>query len=103
MGLGLDDVFALTTVLHDGPHLLAPTGVDVSLHPEIDTCIAGYHTDLNLITAHGKARYPGLYIWLRNGKRMAVRLAEGCLLLQAGMQLEYLTGESSSSFLSCSG
>ena len=37
-------------------------------------------------------RFPGLYIWLRNGKKHAVKIPDGCLLLQAGKQLEHLTG-----------
>lgn len=51
-----------------------------------------YHSDLNFLTVHGKSRFPGLYIWLRNGSRVAVRIPEGCLLVQAGKQMEHLTG-----------
>lgn len=91
-GLGLEDPKALTQKMRYGPHLLAPTGVDLTLHRKLDTCIAGYHADLNLLTGHGKARFPGLFIWLRNGKRVAAKIPDGCILLQAGMQLEYLTG-----------
>ena len=31
-------------------------------------------------------------MWLRNGEKKKVRIPDGCLLLQAGMQFEYLTG-----------
>jgi hypothetical protein len=52
-----------------GPHLLAPTGSD--LHTEqygkLGTVLAGYHYDLNFLTIHGKSRFPGLNIWLRDG------------------------------------
>ena len=51
-----------------------------------------FHYDLNLLTIHGKSRYPGLFVWLRDGRRVAVRIPDGCLLLQAGKQLEWLTG-----------
>ena len=44
------------------------------------------------IRSAGKSRYPGLYIWLRNGKKYRVVVPDGCLLLQAGKQLEWLTG-----------
>ena len=54
-------------------------------------CIAGYHYDLNFLTVHGKARFPGLFVWLRDGRRVAVSIPTGCLLLQAGRQLEWLT------------
>lgn len=92
IGLGLDDPLILKRMMNNGPHLLAPTGVDLSKHPKLDTPIAGYHKDLNLLTGHGKARYPGLFLWLRNGKRVPARIPDGCVLLQAGMQLERLTG-----------
>lgn len=60
-----------------------------------DTILAGFHTDLNFLTIHGRSRYPGLNIWARNtGKRIAVKFpATGrYLLVQAGKQLEHLTG-----------
>ncbi len=40
----------------------------------------------------GKSRYPGLFIWLRDGSKYRVTVPEGCLLLQAGKQFEWLTG-----------
>lgn len=90
LGLEIDSI---VEKMKFGPHLLAPTGVDLALHRELDTCIAGYHSDLNLLTIHGRARYPGLHIWIQNGKRIPVKLPDGCLLIQAGRQLERLTGK----------
>lgn len=55
-------------------------------------CYAGYHYDLNFMTIHGKSRFPGLFVWLRNGQRIPVQIPAGCLFLQAGKQLEWLTG-----------
>lgn len=75
-----------------GPHLLAPTGTDLEKYGDKHSVMAGYHADLNFITCHGKSRYPGLYIWLRNGTKMEVKVPHGCLLMQAGKQLEWLTG-----------
>ena len=75
-----------------GPHLLAPTGTDLQKFGKDKTVMAGYHYDLNFITCHGKSRFPGLFIWLKNGKRVPVQLPDGCLLMQAGMQLEWMTG-----------
>ena len=37
----------------------------------------------NFLTIHGKSRFPGLFIWLRDGRRLPVAVPEGCLLLQA--------------------
>lgn len=38
--------------------------------------------DLNFLTIHGKCRYPGLYIWLKDGRKMLVKVPDGCLLVQ---------------------
>eukprot|EP00899_Mesostigma_viride_P016883 jgi/Mesvir1/25196/Mv12892-RA.1 len=93
VGLGLPKT-AFTDLMHNGPHLLAPTGINLS--PDtggaLGTVYAGYHYDLNFLTIHGKSSFPGLYIWLRSGLRMPVSIPEGCLLVQAGKQLEWLTG-----------
>ncbi|KAM7187539.1 hypothetical protein V8F33_011186 [Rhypophila sp. PSN 637] len=77
-----------------GPHLLAPTASDLNKYGEKDTILAGFHTDLNFLTIHGRSRYPGLHIWARNtGKRIAVKIPKGnYLLVQAGKQLEHITG-----------
>ncbi|THH33557.1 hypothetical protein EUX98_g678 [Antrodiella citrinella] len=78
-----------------GPHLLAPTASDLVKYSEKDTILAGFHTDLNFLTIHGRSRYPGLNIWARNtGKRIPVRFppAGRYLLVQAGKQLEHITG-----------
>jgi len=59
---------------------------------KVDTVLAGFHYDLNFLTIHGKSRYPGLHIWKRDGKKMIAKIPDGCLLIQAGMQMEWLTG-----------
>ena len=66
-------------------------GCDLDAHGRPDTCIAGFHYDLNFLTIHGKSRFPGLFVWLRDGRRVPVAIPQGCLLLQAGKQLEWLT------------
>lgn len=81
--------------MHSRPHLLAPTASDLVKYSEKDTILAGFHTDLNFLTIHGRSRYPGLHIWARNtGKRIPVKFpATGrYLLVQAGKQLEHLSG-----------
>jgi len=77
------------------PHLLAPTASDLVKYNEKDTILAGFHTDLNFLTIHGRSRYPGLHIWARNtGRRILVQFPPTgrYLLVQAGKQLEHLTG-----------
>lgn len=63
-----------------GPHLLAPTASDLDKY-EVGTAFAGFHYDLNFITIHGKSRYPGLFLWTREKKKLAVKIPDGCLLL----------------------
>jgi len=76
------------------PHLLAPTASDLVKYGKKDTILAGFHSDLNFLTIHGRSRYPGLNIWARNtGKRIPVKIPKGTnLLVQAGKQLEHITG-----------
>jgi isopenicillin N synthase-like dioxygenase len=74
-----------------GPHLLAPTGSDLQRHGSEGTVFAGFHYDLNFLTIHGRSRFPGLNIWLRNGKKMEVKVPVGCLLIQSGKQVSFAT------------
>lgn len=95
IGLGLDrNIF--TSKMQRGPHKLAPTGSDLSRY-KVGTIFAGFHYDFNFLTIHGKSRYPGLFAWLRTGERFTVSVPEGHLLLQAGKEMEYLTG----GYISC--
>lgn len=91
IGFGLP-ADAFTSRAENGPHLLAPTASDLQTHGKLETIFAGFHYDLNFLTIHGKSRFPGLLIWTREGKRVRVRVPDGCLLVQAGKQFEYLTG-----------
>lgn len=110
VGLGLERD-TLTKAAEFGSHLLAPTATDLKKYGKEgesefpfshrlsdlkrdltffpSKVFAGFHTDLNFLTIHGRSRYPGLNIWARNtGKRIEVKLPPGCLLVQAGKQLE---------------
>jgi isopenicillin N synthase-like dioxygenase len=94
----------------DGPHCLAPTGVN--LREEFAKahaarvastdlirwlereryCLDGFHNDVNLITVHARANTPGLHTWSAHGERYdALTVPEGCLLVQSGRQLRHLT------------
>ncbi|KAL9993660.1 putative isopenicillin N synthase [Helianthus debilis subsp. tardiflorus] len=90
IGFGLPND-AFTGLMKQGPHLLAPTGSDLKRHGKEGTVFAGYHYDLNFLTIHGRSRFPGLSIWLRNGKKVEVKVPVGCLLIQTGKQIEWLT------------
>jgi len=90
LGLGLHRA-AISSLMRQGPHLLAPTASDLSKYSRVGQTLAGWHSDLNLLTIHGRSRYPGLHVWLRDGSKVAVCVPTGCLLVQAGQQLEHLT------------
>ncbi|RHZ77390.1 hypothetical protein Glove_180g71 [Diversispora epigaea] len=82
----------LTDLTQDGPHLLAPTGSDLNIYGKLNTILAGFHYDLDFLTIHGKSKYPGLNIWPRDrSSKIPVRVPDGCLLVQAGKQLEWMT------------
>ncbi len=91
IGLGLEKD-AFTELMQGGAHLLAPTGTDMERYAgEVGRTLAGYHYDISMLSLHGRARYPGLYIWTAEGKRLPVVMPEGTLLVQSGIQIEYLT------------
>lgn len=91
VGFGLEPS-AFAKRMEFGPHLLAPTGADLEEHGQLGKVLAGFHSDLNFLTIHGKSRFPGLRVWYRNGACTPVRIPEGCLIVQAGKQMEWLTG-----------
>jgi len=83
---------SFTSLMQYGPHLLGPTGSNLYKFNKPTTILASYHYDLNFLTIHGRSRFPGLFIWTRDGKKIPVKVPLGCLLLQAGKQAEWLTG-----------
>jgi isopenicillin N synthase-like dioxygenase len=83
---------AFTSLMNQGPHLLGPTGSDLVKYGQEGTILAGYHYDLNFLTIHGKSNFPGLNLWLSNGKKIEVKVPMGCLLVQTGKQMEWFTG-----------
>ena len=90
IGMGLPEQ-AFSERMRLGCHLLAPTASDLVKY-DVGTNFAGFHYDLNFITVHGKSRYPGLFLWTRDWKKMACKIPQGCLLMQAGIMFEWITG-----------
>ena len=70
---------------------MSPTGSDL-VKNDVGAIFAGFHYDISFLTIHGKSRYPGLYIWTRDWKRKAVKMPEGCLLIQSGTSFEHISG-----------
>jgi len=91
IGLGLREG-DLTNRIKTGNHMLSPVGTCLNAYACRDKTISSFHKDLNYITVHGKCRYPGLIIWLPNGKRIPVFTPPGSMIMQVGSCLEYLTG-----------
>lgn len=92
IGMGIEKD-AFTKRMEGGAHLLAPTGFDLESKEEGEgTVISGFNSDIGLLTVRGKGRYPGLQVWTRNWKKRPVKIPEGCLLVQAGMTFEHVTG-----------
>jgi isopenicillin N synthase-like dioxygenase len=90
VGLDLEPEFFVNR-MKNSDTLLAPTGINVA-DRKVNDIVAGYHYDISFLSIHGKSRYPGLYIWTRNGQKVLVKIPDGCLLIQAGKQLEHVTG-----------
>ena len=90
IGMGLPEE-TFSEKMEQGSHLLSPTASDLMKY-DVGTAFAGFHYDLNFITMHGKSRYPGLFLWTRDWKKMSCKIPQGCLLMQAGIMFEWLTG-----------
>jgi isopenicillin N synthase-like dioxygenase len=90
LGMGLDRN-AFIERLEGGAHLLGPTGSDL-VKNDVGAIFAGFHYDIAFLSIHGKSRYPGLFVWLRNDQKLQVKVPSGCLLLQAGKLFEHITG-----------
>lgn len=82
----------LISKLHNGKHLLAPTATDLTKYNKDGTVFASFHNDISFFSIHGKSNTPGLRVWLRTGDQLKVSIPDGCLLLQVGRQLEWMTG-----------
>lgn len=91
IGLLLPDG-ALVDLLTDGPHLEAPNATHLDEDVVLGDVANEVHYDLNLATFFGKANAPGLFVWIAKKFRVALSIPEGCMLMQAGKQLEWLTG-----------
>lgn len=76
---------AFTKRMEFGPHLLAPTGSNFNKYNKVGTVLAGFHYDLNFLTIHGKSRFPGLFVWTRDGTKTPVSVPDGCLLVQVSL------------------
>jgi isopenicillin N synthase-like dioxygenase len=79
-----------------GAHVLIPNSTDLVKYGQKDTVLTRTHADVNFLTIHGRSRYPGLDIWLRNTghwQKIGVEIPPGNnLFVQAGKQLEHFTG-----------
>ena len=66
--------------------ITVPPSLVLPYHPPQVGLVGTYKAllDLNLLTIHGKSKFPGLYVWLRNGRRVRVKVPDGCLLIQVG-------------------
>ena len=53
--------------------MLSPTAVDLNRVKKGDV-LAAFHRDFDLLTIHGKSRFPGLFAWLNTGERFMVQV-----------------------------
>ncbi|XP_004511129.1 uncharacterized protein [Cicer arietinum] len=91
IGFGLP-VDAFTSRIHYGLHTLATIGSNLGKDVQEGTILQACHHNFNFLTIHGRNKFHGLHIWLRNAARVEVKIPVGCFVIQAGKQLEWLTG-----------
>ncbi|OGH60774.1 MAG: hypothetical protein A2848_03365 [Candidatus Magasanikbacteria bacterium RIFCSPHIGHO2_01_FULL_50_8] len=82
----------LQQLSHAGPHLLAPNATHLDEGVDIGDVANEVHYDLNMITLFGKSNAPGLYVWIDQKYRCSLSIPDGCVLVQAGKQLTWMTG-----------
>ena len=90
IGFEIEKDYFLKSILNGVGHL-SPTALDLT-KMKSGQVMTAFHHDFDLLTIHGKPRYGGLFIWLNTGEKVKVLVPEGHLLLQAGKQLEWMTG-----------
>ena len=78
---------SLVTTPHLEPH---PALIDIENPYGLQS--AGSRNGSAACPRPGKSNFPGLSVWARDGTKMAVTVPDGCLLVQAGKQIEHLTG-----------
>lgn len=76
----------------DGPHLGAPNASHIDEDVELGDVANEVHYDLNWATFFGKANAPGLFVWIGQKYRVKLVIPDGCVLIQVGKQLEWMTG-----------
>lgn len=77
---------ALSKTFINGANYLSPPAMDLS-KSRLGDVITGFHRDFGIITVHAPTRFEGLYAWLLTGEKVAVKIPEKHLLIQAGKQL----------------
>ncbi len=82
----------LTSLCHNGNHMIAPTFSNLNKYGTLGQILAGFHKDISFLTMHGKSRFSGLNIWTKEMEKITVNVPDGYMFIQAGRQLEYLTG-----------
>ena len=65
LGIGLEKE-DLRRTIENGFYFLSPPALNLHNSKPGDV-ISSFHEDLDLLTVHGKTRFPGLYTWLNNG------------------------------------
>lgn len=91
IGFGLEED-AFTRLLHLGAHMFSSTGSNLFKYGRPGTVLGGWHDDFDFMSIHSKSNFPGLRAWTRQGVPLWVKVPDGCLIIQAGQQFEYLTG-----------
>jgi isopenicillin N synthase-like dioxygenase len=82
----------LNELVNGGNHLIAPTIMPLeNIIGTENKIVAGIHNDISYQTFHGRGRFTGLNIWTRDGTKIAIKVPENCILIQAGRQLQYIT------------
>ena len=72
IGFGFQPNYFTNTILK-GNYVLSSTAIDLE-KVKLGDIIIAFHRDFDLLTIHGKARFPGLFSWLNTGEKFMVQV-----------------------------
>ena len=90
LGLGLEK-HSIRETMEKGQLIASPPGVNLEKIKKGDM-MTSFHRDFDVLTIHGKTRFPGLLVWTKDGERFKPAVPDEHFLIHGGRQLEWLTG-----------
>ncbi|XP_058784811.1 uncharacterized protein LOC131659671 [Vicia villosa] len=83
-----------SSFIHMGPHFLVASGLDLRDLGDEGTLLSPCQCDSTFLSIQAGNMFPGLNMWAKSGRKVEVAIPDGCLLVQTGKQIEWMTAGS---------